>query len=285
MTPLPDAAGPQARVEYAERLADPEPFEIIALKYAHLGNRHPGENFILADPHEFASDLDYFVWVARRSDCTYLIDTGFAQEAATRRKRNLLRNPADALPLIGIDAAAISDIILTHLHYDHAGNLDRFPNARFHLQDRDMSYATGRCMCHATLRAPFDLPDILQMVRHVFTGKAVFHDGDAELAPGLTLHRVGGHSAGLQIVRVWTRRGWVVVGSDASHLYANFQQRRPFPVVYSIAEMLEGYNTLYRLADSPEHIIPGHDPLVMKYYPAVSAELEGIAVRLDADPR
>lgn len=272
-------------MRHAERLAEPEPFEIIALRYAHLGNRHPGENFILADPHEFASDLDYFVWIARRGDCTYLIDTGFAQEAATRRKRNLLRNPADALPLIGMDAASVTDVILTHLHYDHAGNLDRFPNARFHLQDRDMSYATGRCMCHGALRAPFDLTDILQMVRHVFNEKAVFHDGDVELAHGLTLHRVGGHSAGLQIVRVWTRRGWVVIGSDASHLYANFEQRRPFPIVYSIAEMLEGYNTLYRLADSPDHIVPGHDPLVMKYYPAVSPELEGVAVRLDAQPR
>ena len=119
------------------------------------------------------------------------------------------------------------------------------------------------------------------MVKHVFTDKAVFHDGDTELVPGLTLHRVGGHSAGLQVARVWTKRGWVVVASDASHLYANFQQRRPFPVVYNIAEMLEGYNTLYKLADSPDHIVPGHDPLVMKIYPAVSKELEGIAVRLD----
>ena len=272
-------------MRHAERLAELEPFEIIAIKYAHLGNRHPGENFILADPHEFASDLDYFVWVVRRSDCSYLIDTGFAQEAATRRRRDLLLNPADALQLIGTDASQVTEVILTHLHYDHAGNLDRFPNARFHLQDRDMSYATGRCMCHQTLRAPFDLADILMMVRHVFTDRAVFHDGDAELAPGLTLHRVGGHSAGLQIARVWTRRGWVVLASDASHLYANFQQRRPFPVVYSIAEMLEGYNTLYRLADSPDHIVPGHDPLVMQYYPAASPDLEGIAVRFNLDPR
>src|ERR1700722_5969009 len=135
----------------------PEPFEIFAIRYAHLGNRHAGENFILADPHEFASDLDYFVWVLRRGDSTYLVDTGFAQEAADRRGRELLRNPADALALIGIEARQITDIILTHLHYDHAGNLDRFPNARFHLQDRDLSYATGRCMCHQALRAPFDL--------------------------------------------------------------------------------------------------------------------------------
>ncbi|HVV47989.1 MAG TPA: MBL fold metallo-hydrolase, partial [Bryobacteraceae bacterium] len=145
-------------------MAQPEPFEIIALRYAHLGNRHPGENFILADPHEFASDLDYFVWIVRRGDRAWLIDTGFAQEAATRRGRELLRNPADALPLIGMQAGQVTDIVLTHLHYDHAGNLDRFPNARFHLQDRDLSYATGRSMCHPVLRAPFDLADILKMV-------------------------------------------------------------------------------------------------------------------------
>jgi glyoxylase-like metal-dependent hydrolase (beta-lactamase superfamily II) len=261
-----------------------EPFEITALKYAHLGNRHAGENFILADPHEFASDLDYFVWVLRRGDEVYLVDTGFAQEAATRRKRNLLRNPADALPLIGLRAEAITNVILTHLHYDHAGNLDRFPNARFHLQDRDMEYATGRCMCHTTLRAPFDVADILKMVEHVFQDRAVFHDGDTEIASGLTLHRVGGHSAGLQVARVWTRRGWVVVASDASHLYAHFQNRRCFPVLYSVAEMLEGYNTLYKLADSEEHIVPGHDPMVLELYPAVSKELNGIAVRLDIAP-
>jgi glyoxylase-like metal-dependent hydrolase (beta-lactamase superfamily II) len=148
-----------------------------------------------------------------------------------------------------------------------------------------MAYATGRYMCHETLRAPFDLENIQLLLRHIYSNKAVFHDGDAELVPGLSLHRVGGHSAGLQVVRVWTKRGWVVVASDASHLYANFEQRRPFPVVYNVAEMLEGFDLLYRLADSPEHIVPGHDPLVMKYYPAVKPELEGIAVRFDIAPR
>src|SRR6266567_6489126 len=143
-------------VRHPERLTEPEPFEILAIRYAHLGGRHPGESFILADPHEFGSDLDYFVWVLRRSDRSFLVDTGFAQEAATRRGRELLRNPADALRLIGMNADEVTDVILTHLHYDHAGNLDRFPNARFHLQDRDMSYATGRSMCHQTLRQPFD---------------------------------------------------------------------------------------------------------------------------------
>jgi glyoxylase-like metal-dependent hydrolase (beta-lactamase superfamily II) len=261
-----------------------EPFEIFAIRYAHLGNRHPAENFLSADPHEFASDLDYFVWVARRSDRTFVIDTGFGKEAAERRKREWFRCPVEALRLIDLDPTQVSDAILTHLHYDHAGNLDGLPRARFHLQDREMAYATGRCMCHEGLRAPFDLENALEMVRQIYSEKAVFHDGDAELAAGLTIHRVGGHSAGLQIVRLKTRRGWMVIASDAAHLYANFEQRRPFPIVYNVTEMLEGYETLYRLADSPQHIVPGHDPLVMKRYPAASADLEGVVVRLDVPP-
>jgi glyoxylase-like metal-dependent hydrolase (beta-lactamase superfamily II) len=261
-----------------------EPFEVFAIRYAHLGNRHPGENFILADAHEFASDLDYFVWVLRRSDCSFVIDTGFAREAAARRKRDWIRCPADSLRLIGLDPDKVTDVILTHFHYDHAGNLDRFPRARFHLQDREMIYSTGRSMCHHALRSPFDLENVLAMVRHVYSDRAIFHDGEAELVPGLTLHRVGGHTAGLQVARVWTRRGWIVVASDASHLYANFQQKRPFPIVYSVAEMLEGFGLLNHLADSPEHIVPGHDPLVMKYYPPPNPQLAGIVVRLDAAP-
>jgi glyoxylase-like metal-dependent hydrolase (beta-lactamase superfamily II) len=261
-----------------------EPFEIFAIRYAHLGNRHPSENFLLADPHEFASDLDYFVWVLRRKDSSFVVDTGFGTEAAARRQREWLRCPADSLGLLGMDASEVSDVILTHLHYDHAGNLHRFPRARFHLQDDEMAFATGRSMCQPTLRTPFDLENTLEMVRLVYSEKAVFHDGDIELVPGLSVHRVGGHSAGLQVLRVSTRRGWVVLASDASHLYANFEQRRPFPIVYNVAEMLEGFELLRRLSDSPEHIVPGHDPLVMQFYPAPTRESEGIVVRLDVPP-
>ena len=261
-----------------------EPFEVFAIRYGHLGNRHPGQSYILADPHEHGPDLDYFVWVARRSDRTYVIDTGFSKESAARRKREHLRSPVEALRLLDIDPHEVADVILTHLHYDHAGNLDKFPRARFHVQDREVAYATGRCMCHHFLREAFDLENALEMVRTIYAGRAVFHDGDSEVAPGLTLHHVGGHSAGLQILRVWTKRGWVVLAADASHLYSNFENDRVFPVVYSVAEMLEGYKTLYRLADTPHHIVPGHDPLVMQYYPAAQANLEGVVVRLDAEP-
>ena len=147
----------------------------------------------------------------------FVIDTGFAEESAIRRKREHLRNPVDALRLLNIDPAKVTDVILTHLHYDHAGNLDRFPSARYHVQDREVAYATGRSMCHHFLREAYDLENALEMVRKVYSGHAVFHDGESEIVPGLTLHHVGGHTAGLQIVRVWTQRGWVVLAADAAH--------------------------------------------------------------------
>jgi glyoxylase-like metal-dependent hydrolase (beta-lactamase superfamily II) len=82
-----------------------------------------------------------------------------------------------------------------------------------------------------------------------------------------------------------TRRGWVVLASDASHYYEHMEANRCFPTTFHLGEVIDGYETLRRLAASPRHIIPGHDPLVMSRYPAVSAELEGIAVRLDDNPK
>jgi glyoxylase-like metal-dependent hydrolase (beta-lactamase superfamily II) len=118
------------------------------------------------------------------------------------------------------------------------------------------------------------------MVRRVYQGRVRFHDGDAELMPGVSLHLIGGHTMGLQVVRVATRRGAVVLASDASHFYANMEQARPFPIVWSVADMVEGYRRLRELAESPGHIIPGHDPLVLERYPAPAKGLEGIVVRL-----
>jgi glyoxylase-like metal-dependent hydrolase (beta-lactamase superfamily II) len=262
-----------------------EPFELFAIRYANLGGRTQNENAIGGDLHEAASDLDYFVWVARRSDRTFLIDTGFAPPAAKARGRDLIRSPAEGLSLLGLDAGAIEEVVITHLHYDHAGTLSDFPKATFHLQDREAAFATGRCMCHAALRHAFDVEDIVSYVRHLYDGRIAFHDGTAELADGLTLHRVGGHTAGLQVVRVWTARGWVVLASDASHLYLNMRRELPFPVVHNVEDMLEGFRTVHALADSPDHVIPGHDPLVMDYYAPPSEKLSGIVVRLDRDPR
>ncbi len=262
----------------------PEPFEVFALRYAHHPKRMASENFINGDPHEDASPLDYFVWVARRSDRVFVVDTGFGEAQAQARKRQLLRSPAAALKLLGIDAGAVEDVIITHLHYDHAGTLGDFARARFHIQDREVAFATGRAMCHPVIRHSFAIEDVTGLIRHLYAGRVAFHDGDEELAPGLSVHRIGGHTAGIQSVRVWTRRGWVMLASDAAHLYANMEAGRPFPIVYNVADMLDGHRRLHQLAASPRHVVPGHDPLVMRRYRPPSPELEGVVVRLDEEP-
>jgi len=255
-------------------------WQVYAIKYAHH-ERLSSENFIGGDAHDVPMPLDYFVWAVVSEDRAIVVDTGFDEFSGTRRGRNFLRSPAEGLKTIGIDPARVEDVVITHMHYDHSGNHDLFPAARYHLQDREMNFCTGRLMCHPVLRHPFDEEDVLAMVQKLFRGRLVFHDGDEELAPGLSVHRVGGHSMGLQMVRVRTRRGEVVLASDASHFYANMEQGRPFPVVYSVAEMLEGYRRAYELASSRDHVIPGHDPLVLERYPAPCPELEGWVARLD----
>lgn len=263
----------------------PGVFELFALRYGHHGGRTDAMNFIAGDLHETGSDLDYFVWLARRGDRTFLIDTGFSEEVGRRRNRQVLHPPAQLLQRIGITAGRIEDVVLTHLHFDHAGTLGDYGSARFHLQDSEMAFATGRCMCHREFARPFEVEDIVTMVRQVHAGRVEFHDGDSEITPGLSLHRIGGHTAGLQAVRVFTARGWVVLASDASHLYANMRSERPFPIVANTIEMLEGFRRVHALADSPDHVVPGHDPLVMALYPPPSPDLEGLVVRLDTPPR
>lgn len=265
-------------------MPEPSVFELFAIKYAHH-ERMASDNFVFRDFHDGPMPLDYFVWLARSAEKTFVIDTGFDAATAARRERRLIREPREGLRLLDVDAGRIEHVVVTHLHYDHVGDFAAFPRARFHLQDREMAYATGRHMCHARLRTPFDVEHVTGMVREVYAGRVEFHEGAVELDAGLSLHRVGGHSDGLQIARVHTRRGWVVVASDASHFYANLETGNPFPLVLNVGDMLEGHRTCLRLADSPAHVVPGHDPLVMRRYPPPAPELEGIAVRLDVAPR
>lgn len=262
-----------------------EPFELFAIRYASKPMFTYGQTMIGGDPHEDHTPIDYYIWVAKRSDRVFLIDTGMGAETAKRRGETYLRAPADAITLLGLDPEKVEDIILTHIHYDHAGMLHLYPKASFHLQDAEMTYATGRCMCSPLLRRGYEVDDVLHLVRCVYCDRVHFHEPTSEITSGLTLHKVSGHTAGQQAVRVWTKRGWVVLASDASHLYFNMQTKAAFPSIYRVDEMMESFNTLYKLGEGDwNRIIPGHDPLVMSRYPAPSPELKGIVVRLDVPP-
>jgi glyoxylase-like metal-dependent hydrolase (beta-lactamase superfamily II) len=257
-------------------------YEVHAIRYAmREARRH--EHFIGGDPHDGPMPMDYFVWTAVSPERAFVIDTGFTEEVAAKRKRTYLRCPVESLRLVGLDPDRIEDVILTHLHYDHVGSFHRFARARFHLQEPEMHYATGRYMRHPRLRHSFEVEDVAGMVHMTFAERVVFHLGDAEIAPGISVHATGGHSAGLQCVRVNTARGPVVLASDVTHFYENMESGRPFTTAFHVGGMLEAFDRLRALAPSAKHIVPGHDPEVMRRYPAAKG-LEGIAVRLDLEP-
>ncbi len=268
--------------DHATAAKDLPEYEVFAVRYATrdaLRKNH----FIGGDPHDGPMPMDYFVWVVRSPEHTFVVDTGFDAEVAAKRGRTLLRTPAQGLALLGVDVNQVKDVIITHLHYDHVGTFDSFPIAQFHLQDDEMAYATGRHMRHKQFNHGYEVDEVIGMVRMVYKDRVSFYDGQAELAPGLTIHRIGGHTHGMQCVRVHTRRGWVVLASDTSHYYEHFEKKRAFTTMFNVAEAVDGYGKLEQLAASPKHIVPGHDPLVMQRYPAVSKALEGIAVSLHAD--
>lgn len=255
-------------------------YEVYAIKYAERNTRNRAESFILADDHNSPHPMDYFIWLIRNEERTILVDTGYDGREAGLRDRAILIEPGAALAKIGVHPDEIDQCIITHLHYDHAGGLDQFPNATLHMQSTEMEYATGPCMCHGTLRYPYTADHICEAVKRVYAGKVQFYDGDDGVAPGISVHALAGHSKGLQGVMVETDAGPLLLASDASHYYENFELGKPFPLVVDVEAMLNSFDRMRSLAPS-DRIIPGHDPLVRQYYPQVFTE-SGVEVhRLD----
>lgn len=256
-------------------------WEVHAVKYAERNTRTRADSFLFDDNHDAPHAMDYYIWVLRRGPEVIVVDTGYDTAEAAARNRPIRSEPDAALAPLGIRAEDVSTVIVTHLHYDHAGGLHLFPNAKLHLQAAEIAYATGPCMCHDTLRMPFTADHICEAVKRLYAGQVVFHDGDGQIAEGVTVHCIGGHSRGLQCVRVHTEAGWLVLASDAAHYYENVMERKPFPIVVDLQDMLDGFATLKRLASTPNLIVPGHDPLVRQFFPA------GVAphiIRLDRGP-
>ena len=254
---------------------------IDAIRYARH-ERTAAANFNApVDDHDLPMPLDYYVWAIHRdSEPPVIVDTGFGEQAAVARGREITRPLRVGLRDAGIDRLGVTDVILTHLHYDHAGSLSLFPNARFHVQDAEMAFATGRHICDAEVRAPFDAEPVAELVKRLYHDHVVFHDGDSEFGPGISLRLAQGHTAGLQVVVCDTARGPVVLASDAAHLYANITRHLPFPIFVDEDDYRVAQARVLDLAGgSLDHLIPGHDPLVLACFPT-----ENEIARVDLAP-
>ena len=242
-------------------MANP-PYRIHAIRYAH--RKCTSSEAFYGDYHASPMAMDYFVWALTNGTHTVVVDLGFTETVGTRRGRQFLRCPSKGLAEIGIDCAQVKHVILSHFHYDHVGNYALFPSATFYVQDAEMAFYTGR---HAAL-PPFshsiEVDDVCALVRLNYEGRLVFVDGSREIVPGISVHKVGGHTAGMQIVAADHAKGQAVVASDASHYYRNFEKRIPFNTLHDLPGMYRAFDRIRELAGSPELVIPGHDPLVLE---------------------
>jgi glyoxylase-like metal-dependent hydrolase (beta-lactamase superfamily II) len=241
-------------------------YEVFAVRYAFLAGRTVSQTLVGGLAGEEGSreiGVGYHVFVLRGPGGPFVFDTGADETGMRSRGRELGRPVGDGLAELGIDISGAGvTIVQTHLHWDHAGNHDLLGQARVHLQRREMAYAATQGLADPWLRAGYDAGDIGAMARRIAAGTVTLHDGDVALSPGLSLHHVGGHTDGLMLARVFTRRGWMVLAGDAVAYAENFSRRIPFPHLFHVGDALAAFDRARALADAPELVIPSHDPSI-----------------------
>ena len=243
-------------------------YRIYAVQYAY---RETSTAEVFYGEHQDAPiGMAYFVWAVTDGTRTVVVDLGFTEAVGARRGRQFLRSPDRGLAEIGVNCAQVEHVILTHFHYDHTGNHALFPRATFHVQDAEMAFYTGRNAPHPAFSRSVEVDDLLALIRLNYAGRMSFVDGDREILPGIHVHHVGGHTAGMQIVTVETARGRAVLTSDASHYYRNLEEGVPFQTLHDLPGTYQAFRRIRELASAPELILPGHDPLVLDRLRAVA---------------
>lgn len=260
--------------------------EVIVVRY---GTRQTTKsecyyNFGAYREPDAAMTMDYFFWIFRSAEQTIVIDTGFSPEAAIARKRQPVVAPADALTRLGIDPKEVKLLVLTHAHYDHAGNLGLYPNAKIVMSRKEFEFwgtDMGKRPQYGHHIDPLDIERIQALHRE---GRITLLDTPQNtLIPGIELYELGGHTPGQMAVVVEMPEGPVILASDAIHYYDELEQDRPFAVLDSLADMYRGYERIREWLQRPGAVvIPGHDPDVMNRFAPVDASDPSFAVRIDA---
>ncbi len=237
---------------------------VYALKYAERDTTMC--QFFYRESSHAPLTLHYYVWLILGGRHPVLVDTGFPEDEARTRGMRHYASPAAMVARAGVRPADVPVAVITHLHYDHWAGHDLFPAAEFWIQQEEAAFWTGPWGPSPAFRQSANVPSLASLVTLSYAGRVRLLAGDREVIPGVRVHRVGGHTAGLQIVTVDTARGPVVLTSDASHFYRNVETRQPVQIVTSLPEMLAAFETIHALAGPQRLIVPGHDPQVAERF-------------------
>jgi glyoxylase-like metal-dependent hydrolase (beta-lactamase superfamily II) len=233
--------------------AEARTWEVIPLE---LGRRRAQQAwfYFLSESAE-SIEIAYWAWLLRSGPDLVLVDTGPPPDEGARRGLHDVVPIDDALARLGVDAAAIDRVILTHLHWDHAAGCDRLPAARFVVQQREADFFADAAHAHpATGRFFAHRPRLEALLR---SGRCDLVDGDSTVAPGLRLVRVGGHTPGSQMVLVDTPRGLAIITGDVVPFARNFEANVPNGILVDLLDSIAALRTIRGLR--PALVYPGHD--------------------------
>jgi glyoxylase-like metal-dependent hydrolase (beta-lactamase superfamily II) len=242
---------------------------IVAIRYATRADSKRGEHFYRfdADCCCDALPIDYFVWLVATPGRLILLDFGLNQETADERgKREFLGTIADGIRALGRTPEEVTDVVLSHLHYDHTGQLRDFPNSRIWVQQKEWDFWHGPMARRKMYSHIIEPKDIAYLDERLEGGDVQLIDGDVEIAPGVTTRLLGGHTPGLQILECSLGDRAVVLASDASHYFANYEEDEPYAIVDHVPSVLSAFDRIRELVAEEGVFVPGHDPLVRERF-------------------
>ena len=250
-------------------------YEVFAIRYASIPDFPVNALIAGADP-ERKFNIAMTIWLIRGNGRNILVDSGFYRPQFFKQfKVDGFIKPSDDLAQSGITTALkpedITDVVITHMHWDHADGMDLFPNARIWLQKDEYTYYTGEAWQQPRTHGGIDPDDVLAAVKLNLAGRVTLINGDAqEILPGITCYIGGKHTFQSQFVGVNTRAGTVILASDNMYLYENLEKHVPIAQTLDAASNLRAQDRMKQLASSPRLIVPGHDPAVFEKFPKVS---------------
>ena len=261
------------------RTANSPNTSVQAIRYGTLSN-FPVSALVRGADTTRRLDVAVMIWLVRRPDGrVVLMDAGFYRDKFLQRWKpaDFLR-PSEAVRLAGVKAEDVTDIIISHVHWDHMDGADLFPNARIWIQRDEYAHHVddnGRVLDRAV-----DSLDAVMLASLKRAGRVHLVDGDdQEIMPGIRVYTGGKHTYASQFATVQTPDGTIVLASDNAYLYENLDQRRPIAQTLDSLSNLRAQDRMKTLASSPRLIVPGHDPAVFTRF-AVNGERNPRVVRI-----
>ncbi|HTX35309.1 MAG TPA: N-acyl homoserine lactonase family protein [Bryobacteraceae bacterium] len=272
-------AAPLAAPLFAQDKPTAKPrYEVYAIRYATIPGFAVNQLVAGADPSR-KLDIAMMVWLVRGGGRTILVDSGFYREQFFRQWHvtDFVR-PDEAVRRAGVNPEDVTDLIISHMHWDHADGMDLFPKARVWLQKEELEYYAGTAWQSRRTHGGIDPDDVIAAVKLNLAGRMGLVNGDAqEILPGISCYTGGKHTWASQFVTVNTAEGTVVLASDNMYLYENLDKHVPIAATLDAASNLRAQDRMKQLAAKPELIIPGHDPAVMQRFATVHPGIVKIA--------